>query len=363
MDAKKTASVLPAAAGFVLLFAAHFALLAAMLVLLSLGLLAAPLGGLYALGFIHVVSDLAPVPLTLAGFCAIFAGLALCFLEIRLAPASVRLFHRYAGWVRNKPYRRSWHYVRNVRLMWIFFAAALLSGFCCFALQLSAVQDGFAGTVVRESFELQKAKYLTISTTNLDFRLKPYDGDKIKIEYVNDSAVIVEQQDENYLKLRQDDSFTFTLLAKEQFGYKMTVWLPEHDYRELYLTSSSGSVTVDFTSAEYTEISTRSGDITVKEACEKVAAQTDSGNIYCKYLAFVTAGNFTNNSGETLIYMPDFSGVTLKFETACGQVETDLCGEAAREPVYHSVTLERPAGLSHYLYVTTYSGALKLYAL
>ena len=125
----------------------------------------------------------------------------------------------------------------------------------------------------------------------------------------------------------------------------------------------SGAVTVDFTSSDYTEITTRSGNITINEACEKLAVTTDSGDVYCSYLAFVTAGNFTSQSGDVEIYMPDFSGVTLEFETACGSAETDLFGEAAKEPVYHSVTLERPAKLSHYLYVTTYSGRLKLYTL
>ena len=68
-------------------------------------------------------------------------------------------------------------------------------------------------------------------------------------------------------------------------------------------------------------------------------------------------------SGNVEIRMPEFSGVTLEFETVCGSAESDMFGEAAREPVFRSVTFERPAGLSHYLYVTTYSGKLKLYKL
>lgn len=356
-------TVIPAAAGFILLFALHFSFIALMVLLAALGLLAAPLGGLYALGAISVVSDLAPAPLALAGLCCVGLALCFCFTEIRLAPATVRLFHRYTAWLKDQTSRRVWHSGRANAYPLVFLAAAVFCGAMCALTQWLAVNNGFESTVVTQSFEAEKARYITISTTNLDFEIKPYDGDKIRIDYVNDSHVIIEQQDENYLKLRQDDSFTFTLLAKEQFGYKMTVWLPEYDYREVYLSSSSGAVTVDFTSAEYTEIATRSGNITVKEACEKLAATTDSGDIYCKYLAFVTAGNFTADSGDVEIYMPDFSGVTLEFETVCGAVETDLFGEAAKEPVYHSVTLERPAKLSHYLYVTTYSGRLKLYTL
>lgn len=363
LNRKKALTIIPAAAGFILLFALHFSVISAMVLLAALGLLAAPLGGLYVLGAIGVVSDLAPVPLALAGLCCIGLALCVCFTEIRLAPATVRLFHRYTAWLKDEKSRRVWHNGKANAYPVVFLAAAVFCGAMCALTQWLAVRDGFESTVVTESFEAEKARYITISTTNLDFEIKPYDGEKIKIQYVNDSHVIIEQQDENYLRLRQDDSFTFTLLAKEQFGYKMTVWLPEYDYREVHLTSSSGAVTVDFTSAEYTGITTRSGDITVKEACEKLAVETDSGDIYCNYLAFVTAGNFTTDSGDVEIYMPDFSGVTLEFETVCGAAESDLFGEAAIEPVYHSVTLERPAKLSHYLYVTTYSGRLKLYTI
>ena len=360
---KRAMAFLPAAAGFILLFSAHFALLLTGLLLTSVGLLAAPLGALYFLGFIGVASDFAPLSLALAGLCGIFTGTALCLLEIRLAPGSVRLFHRFACWFRHNPYRRVWHKSKRRPLLWICLGLGIASGVCCFLLQRQAVQNGFDGSVVKEEFHIGKAKYITISTTNLDVEILPFDGDEIKIGYVNDSAVIIEKQDENYLKLRQDDSFTFSLLAKEQFGYKMTVWLPQHDYRELYVSSSSGRITLQSTCAEYTELSTRSGEITVHEADGKLKARTDSGNISCNYLAFVTAGNFITESGNVEIRMPEFSGVTLEFETVCGSAESDMFGEAAREPVFRSATFERPAGLSHYLYVTTYSGKLKLYKL
>ena len=360
MNKKALLFLLPAAAGFAALFLMVFGLIASALALVSAGLLTAPLGALYCLGVIRIVSDLSAPALTALGcFCLSF-GILLCLVIYRFAPFCVSLLYRYVNSLFGRRWRRMYFPPGHNRLIVISVSAAVISLAVTCILQYIAVQGGFEGTVTRDRLVFSDAKYLYISTSSLDFELKYHTGDGIVVEYVNDSPMITEESDVNYLRLVQDDSFTISLFAREQFGYRMTVWLPENDYREFYLNSGSGNITLYETLSEYTELRTRSGDITVTQAQEKLQAETIAGDIYCDYTAFVNSGSFSSKSGNINVTMPDYSGVLLVFETESGWLESGLMG--LEERVYGSRSLERKAALSHSLYVSTVSGGFALEA-
>ena len=350
--------LLPAAAGFGVLFVLVFGLIASALVLVSAGLLCAPLGVLYCLGVIRIVSDLSAPALTAAGCFCLSSGVLLCFGVYRFAPFCVSLLYRYANACCGRRWRRLYFPQCNKHLLRLSLAAAVISLLAACALQFVAVRSGFEGTVTRDRLVFDKTKYLYISTSDLDFELKYHEGDSIVVEYVSDSPMMTEETDTNYLRLVQDDAFTISLFAVEQFGYHMTVWLPENDYREFYLSSGSGSITLQGTQSEYTELRTRSGDITITQAVGRLQAETSYGDIRCDYAVFVNSGTFSGKTGDITITMPDYSGVYLVFKTERGWMESSLMGLTER--VYGSRTLERPAGLERSLYVTTESGNLRL---
>ena len=227
-------------------------------------------------------------------------------------------------------------------------------------MQFIAVRSGFEGTVTRDRLVFDKTRYLYISTSDLDFELRYHTGDNIIVEYVNDRPMITEETDMDDLRLAQDDSFTISLFALEQFDYRMTVWLPENDYREFYLASGSGSITLHETQSEYTELRTRSGDITVTQALGKLQAQTSDGNINCDYTAFINSGTFSSKSGSITVTMPDYSGVSLVFKTERGWIESGFMGLTER--IYGSRTLKREADPMRSLYVNTGSGGFSLEA-
>ena len=352
--------LLPAAAGFAALFVLVFGLIALALVLVSAGLLCAPLGVLYCFGAIRIVSDLSAPALTAAGCFCLFAGILLCFGIYRFAPFCVGLLYRYVGACLGRRWRRIYFPPSQKPLIRILGAAAILSLAAAAALQYLAAEEGFEGTVTRDRLVFGDAGYLYISTSDLDFDLRYHSGDGIVVEYVNDSPMLTEVTDMNELRLVQDDAFTISLFAMEQFGYHMTVWLPEGDYREFYLDSGSGSITLQETLSEYTELRTRSGDITVTHAIGKIQAETSGGDIYCDYNAFINSGTFSSKSGDITVAMPDYSGVSLVFETQSGWIEGGLVGLKGR--FYGSAELEKKAGLSRSLYVTTESGGFTLVA-
>lgn len=349
-------TALPAAAAGTLLFAANAAALLLSAVLVSAGLLTACAGGIYLLGLLTVATDLSAPALIFCGFFCVFAGLALFFAFLRLAALSLRLFRAYAAFFRGEAAGKPFYLWKGKGLLWLFLAFAAVSLAAAVFFQQSS---GTTGSVIRETLEFDNAKYITVSTTNMDFEIRPWSGDKIKLEYVNDTPMIVRQTDVNYLKLTQDDSFTLSLFTKDVFSYKMTLWLPENDYREMYLTSSSGSITLLETQSEYTEISTRSGAISVDEATEKLKITTYTGNVRLRYIAFANAGTINNNSGKTEVVMPDFSGVKLDFKTVTGFLTSDMF-ESPVEREQGSAFHERVAALSRYLYVTTEDGDLIL---
>lgn len=352
---------LPAVLGFLCLFLLNFVLIVLALFSVSAGLLCAPVGGLYLMGILKVVSDLSPSALTAAGLFCLCFGCFLCFFIIRFSPFCFRLLQRYHAAVRDEKWRRLYGKGQKNSLVFTFLFLSVFTLAAAAGTQYLSVKSGFESTVVRDRLVFENARYLNISTSSLDYELRFHQGDGILVEYVNDNAMIVEQSDVNYLKLVQDDSFTLSLFAKDQFGYKMTVWLPENDYREFYLDSGSGSITVSGTQSEYTEIHTRSGNIKITGATEKISANALYGNIFCSYSAFVNAGSFETKSGNVDIRLPDYSGINLEFRTESGYLRSRLMGY--EEDFYGSLDAIKPAPLSRRLYITTSDGRATVEAL
>ncbi len=350
-----------AAAGFILLFGVNFAVIFLCIFLVSAGLLSAAMGALYTLGIIGVASDLAPPALVCVGIFCLFFGLFLGFSEMKLAPFSARLFDRYVHVFRGKSWRRIYYRKKGKNYMALCLATAGVALLGTVGAQLLSVRLlGFKSTVVKDSLTLPAAKYIYISTTGLNFQIKPYDGTEIAVEYTNDSPVLISESNVNHLRLVQDDSFTLSLFSLEQFNYHMTVFLPQNDYREFYLDSGSGDIVLEKTFADYTDIRTRSGNITVNSAKEKISAKAVSGNISCTYSAFENAGTFETKSGNIKILMPNSSEVTLSYRTDGGKLKSDLLG--LPEDHYGCVDVEAAENMSnpHFLYITTELGSMEL---
>ena len=355
--------LIPAAAGFLALFIINFALAVSALVLLSAGLLCLPVGLLDMTGAVKVlkvVSDFSPVTLAAAGAFMLFAGIFLGFFLCIFSPFSVRLLYRYIAAVRDERWRRIYSNFSFLKLLVISIIFSLFSLGAFIGLRYTDIARGYQSTVVKESLSFPAAKYLYISTSGLDFEIKSYDGEKILVEYANDMPIIVEESSEDYLRLTQDDSFTLSLFAKDQFGYKMTLWLPESDYREFYLNSGSGNITLEGTPSLYTKLRTRNGNIYINEADKEINAATISGGIFCSYKAFEITGSFESSQGDINVLMPGESGVELRFRTESGWLDGGLMG--LEERFFGSIDLQKPSDLSNFLYVTTVSGGLTLEA-
>lgn len=351
---------LPAVIGFAGLFLLNFFLIALALVLTAVGLMCLPVGLMYILGLLNVISDLSPEALTAAGLLCLCFGCFVFFCIARFAPFCMFLASKYRAALKGFKKDRLPVWKRSSRGLILSLAFSLAALGVTVLAQELAVKSGFKSTVISERLTFQDAKYINVSTANLDFELKYHGGDGILVEYVNDTPMLIEQTDVNYLKLIQDDSFRLSLFARDQFSYKMIIYLPDNDYRDFYLDSGSGSITLTETLSEYTELHTRSGNITITEATGKISASTVEGNIRCSYNAFVNAGTFQSKSGNIYLGVPDFSGIKLNFRTDSGYLDSKLMG--LEERFYGSIDIEKKAELWRYFYVTTVSGGLELEA-
>lgn len=355
--------IVPAAIGFLVLFGINFALVVMALTAVSVGVLCLPLGVLYLFGdikLLNVVSDLSPASLAAAGAFMLCLGAFLCFSLCLFAPFSVRLLYRYSAAVGNRQWRRIYSNFSFSKFFKISLVFSIVSLGVFAVLRYMDIKQGYEGTVVKESLTFPNANYIYISTSGLDFEIKSYEGKEILVEYTNDMPIIVEESSSDYLKLTQDDSFTVSVFAKDQFSYKMTVWLPVRDYREFYLNSGSGNITMEETLSRFCKLRTRSGNIYISNAHKEINAESITGSIFCSYIAFTATGSFESKEGNITVLVPDFSGVDLQFRTESGWLDSSLMG--LDERFYGSVDLKKPATLSKYLYVTTGSGGLTLEA-
>ena len=353
--------LIPAAAGFLALFVINFAVAVLALTLLSAGLLCLPVGLIDMTGavkILKVVSDLSPVTLTAAGALMLCGGVFLGFFLCVFSPFSVRLLYKYAAAVRDKRWRRIYSNFSFSKLLTISLVLTLAFLGVFIGARYMDIARGYKGTVVRESLSFPAASYLYISTSGLDLEIKGYEGKEILVEYANDMPVIVEESSEDYLKITQDDSFTLSLFARDQFRYKMTVWLPESDYREFYLNSGSGTISLEGTQSLYTKLRTRNGNIRINNADKEINSASISGEISCSYKELTAEGRFESREGNIKVLLPENSGADLKFRTDSGWLDSGFMG--LEERFLGSIDIQKPSDPLNILYVTTVSGGLTL---
>lgn len=353
--------LIPAIVGFSALFIINFALAVSALVLLSAGLLCLPVGLIDMTGAVKVlkvVSDLSPATLTAAGAFMLCAGVFLGFFLCVFSPFSVRLLYKYIAAVRDERWRRIYSNFSFSRFLIISLVLTLVFLGVFIGFRCEDIAGGYKGTVVKESLSFPIASYLYISTSGLDFEIKSYEGKEILVEYVNDMPIIVEESSEDYLKITQDDFFTISLFAKDQFSYKMTVWLPESDYREFYLDSGSGTITLEGTRSLYTKLRTRNGNIYINNADKEINAASIGGEIFCSYNEFAAEGRFESREGNIKVLMPKNAGADLKFRTDSGWLDSGFMG--LEERFFGSIDIQKPSEPLNVLYVTTVSGGLTL---
>lgn len=347
---------------FALLFLLNFAYILASLLLVSGGLLTIPAGIIAAVGLITVASDLSPFALVFAGgFCLLIGGgmgLSLSYV----CTGSVITLHKYLRWYR--PYERQGslavNHSRRIKGHMIrLFVFGILSLLMCIGVQYLAVKSGFESTFISERMEFDRVNYITVNTTNLDLTVKMYGGERIIAEYENDSPIIADASDNSRLKLTQSDDFTLSLFSAKMFSYKMTLYIPESEYRELVFSSTSGDIHTERLTAEYLELATRSGNITAQNLDCKLKIVTDSGRITLDFDRFGNTANIQSGSGSITAAIPENSPIALEFITDRGTFTSQLFDRKYNGRIGDVSESRGPS--PHNFNVTSGTGCLEIY--
>lgn len=173
-----------------------------------------------------------------------------------------------------------------------------------------------------DELEVSLCEYIDIDVLRLNVSVIPYDGDRIRISYTNDLPLIIEKGD-NSLSISESDEFVISILA-ESARFGMTVSLPRDIYREITVSTGSGSVSLGALDAERISVSTGSGAVDSEGTRSLVYLSSGSGDITVDFEAVIPESTVITRSGNADILLPKGSSVALDFETETGACECDL---------------------------------------
>ncbi|MDR2531668.1 MAG: DUF4097 domain-containing protein [Oscillospiraceae bacterium] len=211
-----------------------------------------------------------------------------------------------------------------VKLFWFFASLALLSGGAALLAQIYAHElFGWTSTVHRERREVTPAERVNISSADIPLEVFTYDGEKIIVEYIGESALVI-AEDESGLRIFREEDFTLSLFSTDILNYAMTVWLPKQTYKEVRLTTASGDINAENISAEFISVTSRTGNIDLYDIEGLASISTRYGDVKVEFVNFTDICVIDTETGKTEVIMPTRFPVRLDFLTDTGSFTSDF---------------------------------------
>ncbi|MDR1754761.1 MAG: DUF4097 domain-containing protein [Eubacterium sp.] len=208
--------------------------------------------------------------------------------------------------------------MRDKKIILVFGSIAAVSFILMIAFQLISVNlFGFKGSVFRTETSVLIKKYVTIEVTNIPLNINTYNGEDIKINYVNETDLIIEETMHDIL-IKQDPDFSFSLFSKDQLNYRMDVSLPDRIYNSVSIITTSGEVNLDYLYTKELKINSRSGDIKVSDTGGRIDIQSDSADVDISFLELDDTVNINTISGNVTVLMPERKEPKLTFLSESG---------------------------------------------
>lgn len=208
--------------------------------------------------------------------------------------------------------------------MIILFGGGILFLGAALGLQhLAAERYGFTSGAVDETYTFDPLNYLYINCTNLDVEIKRGDSDKIIVEYLNEAPLIIEQTD-SVIRLTQNDEFKLSFLTADMFSYKMTVYLPQKQYKFLYIATVSGNINISGTASDSLSLSTKDGEISLSDIDSELDIKAVSSDIKCVFSTLNAPVHIENTSGTSELILPEEAELCLKYSAKKGALFSEL---------------------------------------
>ncbi len=224
-------------------------------------------------------------------------------------------------------YKSLEHLDKKWRFFIIFVVLAVIMGALAFISQIFADElFGWKSTVIREEHNLPFKAYLEINVTNIPLNITVYDGDDIRIKYINETELIIEENEYCYF-ISQDPDFAFTLFAKDQLYYGLEILLPDEVYRSISISTASGNIDYSLSYAENIYITSRSGKVNASGLVGDVTIKTSNADIYADFTYFTKDCELQSDSGNIYVKMTEQCEPMLDFYADNGKISTDFFGE------------------------------------
>ncbi|MDE7398105.1 MAG: DUF4097 domain-containing protein [Oscillospiraceae bacterium] len=166
-------------------------------------------------------------------------------------------------------------------------------------------------------------EYIDVSLARLPVTVIPYDGEEIRAVYKNDLPLDFETGD-NSLAIAESNKFVVSLFAGKKSEFELTLYLPQHIYREISIYTGSGSIKIGRVDCGQTRLSTESGNITCENTVALTNITTTSGFIDVNFENIVDGCEILSRKGDAKFTVPGDSSMAVDFETDSGKCETEL---------------------------------------
>lgn len=198
--------------------------------------------------------------------------------------------------------------------------AVLAVAFAAIAYSFRGAQHGEAAA---EDRLVPFCEYIEVDILRLDVTVIPYDGEKIRVNYCNDTPLDISIGD-NSLTITESDRFVISVFAGESEHFGLYLYLPREIYREIEIFTGSGKVRVGGVDSEKVTVITGSGDVQCEDTRSLTCILTGTGNAVLDFDYVIPESSVQTRSGNAQILFPQGSSVALDFETVDGECVTDL---------------------------------------
>lgn len=174
-----------------------------------------------------------------------------------------------------------------------------------------------------EHLEIEPVNYISINSLAMDVNVILHDGDKILIDYVNETPIDVEF-DENKLNINEKESVVISFLSIKQFDYKITVSLPSRFYREIKVKNKIGNTLISGISSDTVLCDSVTGNISIYGINSLLKVSSDSGKIECSFDDLIHDASITSTKGNVKAILPPATPVSLEYKTTTGRFLSDF---------------------------------------
>jgi len=165
--------------------------------------------------------------------------------------------------------------------------------------------------------------YISIDLQRLNVTVIPSSDDKIRISYKNDLPLKFELGD-NSISITDSKDFVVSLFAGRESEFGLYLFLPERSYREISVTTGTGSVKIGRVDSGQLNILTETGDIICEDMVSLGRLTTTSGFISVNFEAVMSGTEMLSRRGNAEITLPPESSVAVDFQTEIGECVTEL---------------------------------------